>query len=427
MISDRDAPTFYVKIVPPGAGATPVDVSDRALALTYDDQDNKLDKVDLQMDNFDLAIFDDPNWKKGNTMIVSWGYGGRMTPPQNVVIQSITGGTTINVTGLAKSVLMNKKTRSRTFENMKRSDIVAKVAKENGYGPNAQFIDDTEVVIAHTHQARMTDAEFIHHLAQRESFIFYVGADGLHFERRKMKTAPIRQYRYYTDPEQGDIISFNVENDITRAPGVVHAKGRDPIQKKDIDETASNETTSWSGLASLLETAAPEPPSESSGGTGDDVQEQIVARTATTQDIPIAKDATILTNATSSANAKREADGKFIQAQQATVLMALEVVGDPYVSAKKVIDIQGMGKRLSGLYYIKSVKHKVSANGYTMSLNVRSDGTHGGPAAATDRTSKASKNTMPDQDPNALVPKEVIYGRTGQTETQWVNAPDGTQ
>lgn len=426
MISNREAPVFYVKIVPPGASAAPIDVSDRAISLTYDDQDNKIDKVDLQMDNFDLSIFDDPNWKKGNAMIVAWGYAGRTTPPTSIIIQSITGGTVINVTAYAKSVLMNKVKRSRTFENMKRSDIVAKIATENGYGSSAQFIDDTEVSLPHTHQARMTDAEFLQHLARREGFVFYVGPDGLHFERRKMNTAPVRQFIYYSDPEQGDVLTFNVENDITVTPGVVHAKGRDPLNKNDIDETASNETTIWDGLGSLLETAAPAPPPEAATGTGDDIQKQVDARTATTQDIPIAKDATILTNATTSAGAKREADGKFIHAQQATVMMTLDCVGDPLVSAKKVIDVQGLGKRLSGRYYVRAAKHTVSADSYRMVLSLRSDGTHGGPAA-TDNTSNASKNTKPDQDPDALVPKKVVDGRTGQTETQWVRGTDGSQ
>lgn len=422
-MANRDAPTYYVQIVPPGKSAQPVDVSERTISVDYDDDDAKLDQLELTLDNFDLAMLDDPNWVKGNSILVQWGYAGNLTPARECIIQKITGNRVLKVIALAKSILMHKVDRFRTFDNMKRSDIVAQIATENGYGSSVQFIDDTKVTIRHTSQARMTDAEFVAHLAKREGFVFYVGPDGFHFERRKMNKAPTKQLVYYLDGT-GTLVDFNLENDVTVHPGVVRAKGRDPLNKKDIDEVGSNQTTTdgFFGLAPNLETAAPKAPDETStdASNADSVVEDVDVRTATTQERAIAKDETIMTTSGDPQVAKREADGKFIHAQQATILLSLECVGDPLIAAKQVIDVQGISKRLSGRYYIKNAKHKVTASGYTMTLSVRSDGNHGG-AAGTSKDSKstATQNTAPEKDPNALSPVEVVDSRTGETTVEY--------
>lgn len=401
MISNRDAPTFYVKILPPGMAPQPIDVSEKVITFEFDDNESMADKLSIDLDNFDLAFFDDPNWKKGNTLEVAWGYAGNTTDPRQCIITSIKGSRVMKVEALAKSILMNKNVKTRVFDNMKRSDVVKQIAQENGY--DASNIQDTEVVVPHIQQARMTDAQLMMHLAKREGFQFFVGPDGLHFGERNMNAAPIRQLVYYTDPEQGDILDFNVENDVTAAPGLVTAKGRDPLKSAgaavDITANASNTDTTRDGTAPLLEVVDP--------------------RTKTTNTIPIAQDATLLSSAVDPASAKREADGKFKLAQQATVILTVSVVGDPALAAKKIIDIQGISKRLSGKYYVKSAKHKLTATEYVTELSVRSDGSNTSPAATSDM-SDATQNQKPAADPNALTPKEVVDPRTKTTTTQWV-------
>jgi phage protein D len=92
----------------------------------------------LSVDNWDLANFDDPVWKKGNLLEVSWGYPGDMAPTRQVVIQKVTGFQTLAIEGHATSVLMNKVARCRTFENVSRADVVRKIAHEHGFGPAAR-------------------------------------------------------------------------------------------------------------------------------------------------------------------------------------------------------------------------------------------------------------------------------------------------
>jgi len=135
---------------------------------------------------------------------------------------------------------MNKVARCRTFENVTRADVVRQIAQENGFGANRQDIDDTEHVLPLITQARMTDAQLLRRLADREGFEFYVDFDGLHFHQRRLGQKPVRTLQWYTAPEIGEIISLNIENDVTAKPGAVSIRGRDPLTRKDIAERGSN-------------------------------------------------------------------------------------------------------------------------------------------------------------------------------------------
>lgn len=403
MTSNRDAPTFYVKIAPPGAIAKAVDLTERVVNFTFDEDEAKADKVELDLNNFDLALFDDANWKHGNSLIVSWGYAGNMTPARTMVCGKLTGAKMLKAEALAQSILMNKDPKSRCFENMTVPQIIAAIAKEHGVkvAQSLQQEAATSTLPVYrdrvTHQqARMTDAQFLAHLARRHGFVFHVNDNGLHFERRNMGAAPTRVFTYYIDSAAGDVLDFNVENDVTMAPGQIVAQGRDPKAKKDIHESASNTETKREGVAPITHTVDP--------------------RTLTTQTKPIAQSAVILTTAHDAATAKSHADGKFIRAQQATVKLTLNVVGDPTVHRGQIIEVRGISKRLSGKYYVAAAKHKLSPSGYTLDLTCHSDGSHGSPAAVGDR-SKAAPNTKPPEAKEKLKP--IVVFVDGRTETTY--------
>jgi len=399
-MTDRGAPVFYVKVFPPGSQAAKrIDVSERVTSFEFEDIESAADKVSLDLDNFDLGVFDDPIWKKGNLLECAWGYAGNLAPAREVVITSIKGNQVVKVEGLAKSILMNQKPRVRLFEHMTRAQIVAKIARENGYGDDELILDDTKIVLPSVAQSNLTDAQFLKSLAAREGFQFYVDFEGLHFHRRRMNGQPKRTFVYYNDPGQGDVLGFNVENDITAKPGAVTAKGRDPLEKKDINVTGDNASTDRDTLAPIIEIVDPVTGESSFQRTG--------------------AEATILTNAQDAASAKREADGRFIQAQQTTVLLSLTCIGDPQVAAKQIIQVQGLGKRLSGKYYVRSARHKVNATDYTMDLQTRTDGTQGTGTVGNTK-SDGDTNAKGVGDAGALAPREVIDPVTGEATTQFV-------
>lgn len=352
-------PVFYVLVQAEGAG-TPerVDTSDLVLSLEYEDSEKKTDQLKLTVDNWDLSNFDTPIWKKGNKVFVTWGYPGQMAPQRMCVIQKVEGSTTLTVTAQGGAVLMNKDEKSKTYENTPRSEIVHALAKEYGYGDDQRFIEDTEEVYETVVQARATDAQFIKRLADAEGFEFFIDFDGFHWHSRKMGQKPLRLLQYYLPPDVGDILSFNVENDVFAKPGRVTTKGRDPVKKQDVTGEADNGKTERDALNPTVEIIDP--------ATG-----------VATFDTAVASTSTQPTTETSAAQAKKEADGKYKRSVQTTVKLSLEMVGDPGIVAKSVLDIRGISKRLSGLYYVSQANHKIDSGGYKLSLKLQTDGTNG--------------------------------------------------
>lgn len=398
MTQPRSEPCYFVKVAPEGKPSERVDLSSRVLSFVFEDSEKKADKLVLSVDNWDLSNFDDPIWSKGNILEVAWGYPGDMAPARQVVIQKVTGFQVLHVEGHARSILMNKVARCRTFDNVSRADVVRKIAEENGYGSSQQDIEDTAVTFPTITQARLTDAQLLRRLAHREGFEFYIDFEGLHFHRRRLGQRPVRVLRWYTPPEVGEVISINIENDVTAKPGAVRLSGRDPLAKKDVQAKGSNAETKRDSLAPVVEIVDKE-----SGTT------HLEQRNASEDVRP--------TPEPTSKAAKQQADGQYRRTQHTTVKLAATVVGDPSLLAKTVVELQGIGQRLSGKYYIKDAVHRIDSSGYVTELKTLRDG-HG-QAGGVQSAGKPNRTSAADHDPNALQPVEVPDPETGKTRIEY--------
>jgi phage protein D len=399
---ERDRPFYTVRVRPPGKHTTSVDVTDEVLSLTYDDEEKKADKVELTLDNFDLRHFDNPAWRKGQFVEVTFGYAGNVAEPRECVIMKVSGGLQLKIEAQAKSVLMNRQTKFRTFDQMKRSDVVKRIAAENGYGHAEQFIEDSQHVHPHVTQGKMTDAQFLKKLAIREGFEFYVDHSGFHWHKRDLKQQPVRTLTWYVDQGAGDFLDFDFDNDHTGKHGAHRVKGIDPLSKKKIDHRADNTNVTEPGLAP--------------------VREIVIARTAQTRfEQQLEADIRHTTETTSQAHAKSQADGHFRKTQGTTIRLDAKIVGDPRIMSKRIVEVAGIGKRFSGKYFIVSASHTLDANGgYVTSFKAHRDG-HGGYGGQPNIKSNAAlnkKNAAKDTDKN-LIEVEVVDSRTAQTHREW--------
>ncbi|MHB1843372.1 MAG: phage late control D family protein [Deltaproteobacteria bacterium] len=394
---NRDAPLFVVKVAPEGEDAQRLDLSERVLSFEYEDSDTKVDRLVLTLDNFDLAAFDEPWTRKGNLLDVAWGYPGNLAPTREVVIQKVTGFQVLSVEGHGRAMLLHRVVKSRVFENLTRSEVAQQVAKENGYDAAHQEIAETEERIAVLSQARESDAQLLARLARKEGFAFYVDGAALHWHPRRLGQAPIKTFRWYSDPNAGEVLSVHVENDLSGKPGAVRLKGRDPLQKQDIDVQGSNAKTKRDVLAPVVELVDPE--------LG---KSHLEARAASEETRPTA--------APTDGLAKRQADADYVDTQRTTVELTLTVVGDPDLVAKSVIELQGLGQRLSGKYFVKEARHQLGSSGYTVALRLFRDG-HG----ETGVTSKGRLNQTKaaDSDPAALQQVETVDPETGATRVTY--------
>lgn len=398
-------PIFYVLVQPQGKTEKDrIDTTDSVLSFEFEEDEKKTDQLKLTIDNWDLSHFDNPIWRQGNIVIVTWGYPGKMAPKRECVIQKVEGSLQITVTAQSRAILMNKDVKVRTFENVKRSDVVTKIAKEYGLTPDQIFVDETATTFEHIAQTRESDAQLIKRLATAEHFEFYWDFSGLHFHPRRMGQKPLRVLQYYLPPDVGDIISFNVESDPFAKPTTVTTKGRDPVKKSDVTGKGSDADTNRIALV------APD--------TG------IVTFKANTDQKTV-----VPTTETSSTQAKKEADGQFKRASQVNVKLAIEMVGDPFVIAKSVIDVRGISKKLSGLYYINAASHKIDSGGYHLSLKTTTDGTHGHTQdllASNKKPTPSKAQVNPakpgeKQDPNATTPHVVVDPSSGTTAIKYTD------
>jgi len=391
----RTNPIFYALIRPEGKPESErIDVTDVILSLEFEDSEKKADLLKVTVDNWDLGFFDNPIWTPGNMLIVSWGYPGVMSPARECSIQKVKGSTTLQVEAQAKSVLMNKNVKTRTFPNTRRWEVVRIIAGEYGYTDDTCHIEETKTTYEHICQSRETDAQFLKRMADQEHFEFYVDFDGLHWHARRMGQKPIRALQYFLPPDVGDILAFDVENDIFAKPGKVTTKARDPITKKDITSEGSDSKTEREALNPVTEIVDPE--------TG-----------ISTFRVQASSEEVKHSTSTDPAQVKKEADGAFKRSIQTTVKLTLDLVGDPGIVGKSVIEVRGISKRLSGLYYINEAVHTLDSSGYKLKLKCTTDGTNKYPEAGKPAVSKAKVNEQRGETVDTGELTETVSDETG--------------
>lgn len=365
----RGEPTISVQLVRPGRDGERIDLSSRVLSIEFEDEETKADRVVLSVDNWDLKNFDSPVWAKGNRIRVAYGYIGRMAPARDMIIKKVTGFTTLSVIAYSKAFLMDSVRRTRTFKNMTRSQAVAQVAEENGYGRDARTIQDTETVYPTIQQANVTDAQFIRRLSRKEGFEFYVDQNGLRFAARNIAAPPARLLAWRTD-QRGTILDINVQNDVTRQPSKYIIRGRDRLAKKDFEV----EIDPIDDLKQTLARAADVVPVAGPAVGVANALLSTVQQTPVVGQAASAVVAVVMSDEPTAEAAKKAFLRKAARRRQSTFKLEIEIVGDPLLLAKSVVRIGGIGELLSGNYYIKRHRHRISEQGYTGTLEVIRDG-----------------------------------------------------
>jgi len=402
-VIDRSAPGVRITRLQSAKATSgePVDLAGRITGFTYEDCERKADKVSIQLDNYDLALFEREELAGGTLLEVSWGYPGDMAPPRRVVIRKLKGFTTLHVEGQALSVLMNREVKTRQWENKSRAEVVREIAKEHGYGYEGPFVDveDTTESYDVINQTAETDARFLRRLAAREEFELYVDDSGLHFHERRQRAAPTHVLTWFSDPGRGDVISVQVESNLVKRAGKVTVKGRDPMTRATIVSSSASANTTRATLGETVEVVDPE-----TGSTS------IETRNATASVHPTAT--------STQKRTARESAARFRAAERSTVKLTMEVVGDPTLRAKSIIEVRGITQLLSGKYYVTEAKHVISGMGYTCELKLTRDGT-GRMAKKLAQEQRGERNRTRPRTDGEVTQVEVVDPETGRTRLEY--------
>lgn len=374
---DRSAPGVRVVAVPHARASSglPIDLRGRVVSFSFEDCADRAAQASLELDNFDLAFFDQDALVGGSLLEVSWGYPGAMATPRRLVVKRIKGFQTLSVEARALSVLMSQQSKTRSWTAARYSDIAHQIAAEQGF-----VTTDIELSTEATgtvHQAGESDAQLLRRLAAELGFVFDVDETGFQFHAARRGSPPTHVLTWYSDPGRGEVMSVHVDCELGRRAGRVEVRGRDPIAKRTITASATHATAKRPTLAEVVEVVDPE--------TGSTALQQ---RNATASIHPSA--------VATPMQAAQEADARYVRAEQQAVNLSVQVVGDPTLRAKAVVEMRGISRLLSGKYYVNEARHVISSQGYTVELKLSRDGTglRRDASVATEAKAEAQTNTQ---------------------------------
>lgn len=227
-----------------------------------------------------------------------------------------------------------------------------------------------EIKLVHVSQSAQTDAQLISTYARKFGYVFYIDHKGLHLKQRDTvyKKGPTKVLTWFNG--NGEWLDFRYENDANEKAGDSTAKGIDPLNKKTFEVNAGDDETKRNGLGvrgreySARQgtfTAA----ARDGGSTG-------AASPGRSDEVDVGP-----TSITDPTLAKKKADGKLKKKRGHAHELTGTLVGDPKFEAKTILQVEGIGRRLSGKWAIKSVEHRIDDSGYTCTFKAERDGDNG--------------------------------------------------
>ncbi|MBD2449053.1 phage late control D family protein [Nostoc sp. FACHB-152] len=234
--------------------------------------------------------------------------------------------------------------QTKSFTQMKDSDIVSQIAKANGLTPT---VEDTKVKLEYVLQHNQTDWEFLQERAARISYEIVVDDKTLYFRPHNNEKQKLFSLTYGEDLQD-----FLPRLSTMKQVYQVQVQGWLPKEKKTVIAKAE------------------------SGKEGDKMGGSTAGAKEVKKAFGISSNTIVNQLVSSKAEAERIALGQFRDTSLEYISGEANCQGNPNLRAGIVIGIAGVGKRFSGLYYIVSVEHDYTEDeGYKTSFTVRRNAT----------------------------------------------------
>ena len=371
------APAFVISIVPKGSKDIPV--TQRIDSFEFTDSEDQLDYLKVVVADNAMELIDSPDIQEDKQTLVrfKWGYPGWMTTERTALISGLepsfpnNGPITLTIEAFDEATKLTQEVVQKIWEREEmytESDIVQEIAKNRGMESKVEPTKNKE---RRWTQCSLTDFEFIQELtksakaanpAKMGAYKFYVENNVVHFHPSNMDTPPIATYTYYTDgrslsKQAGKMLSFRPQQRRQSKEGT-----GSEVSRKGVGVEAATTTT-----ANKDKTARPT--------LGDklslDLDKRAIGAYMGEENVSgkIAHAPELLYNSEEKSQAL--ADQEFKEADENVIEASLEVIGDPTLRAKRTIQVLGVGKKHSGLWYIKEVRHSIGPGGYICSLSLK--------------------------------------------------------
>jgi phage protein D len=281
-----------------------------------------------------LKWVDHDHFKPGNKIEIRMGYVGDYKPMISGEIAALhpyyfsDEAPHLKVQGYDRLYRFRLGRKTRSFLQMKDSQIAEQVAGDMGLTPE---VENTEIVHEYVLQNNLSDYDFLMERARRIRYEVLVEDQTLIFRK-----AANHSGKTVTLEFMKDLNYFYPRLAIVRQVSEVKVRGWNPASKEAILGVArsGDETTRMQGKE-----------------IGADIAKNAVGKTAASiVDIPVG----------SQAEAEQIAKAKFNDMNIQLIGGDGETVGNMDIRAGTTIQLDGLGKRFSGLYYIKGSEHLIN-------------------------------------------------------------------
>jgi phage protein D len=325
-----------------------VDLVD-SFAITFTDNDLKLSSDATFAEGEKIAI--ELGWQGGAKGIVIHGQvtGRELDFPRR-------GPVLLTVHGLSLEHKLNRGRFTRAFckaagdLQTKDSDVATQIAQECGL--EAATVDDTQVKFEYIFQNNMTNLEFLRQRAALYNYEVEVTEENkFHFRKPAIKKAPPAKLK-----RGKNLKHFRASMDLTSQVAEVQVRGWNPKDKKEITGSATKADIQD---RMDLQRIGPEV-------LADFVGKAKLPQVGPTGTVSVVVSQPVISQDEATAIAKSVLNYYaygFVQGDGSTW-------GDPSLKAGGMVELQAVGKRFEGLYYLRTVSHVFENQGYTTMFEV---------------------------------------------------------
>jgi phage protein D len=332
---------LYLKV----AGANVSEqIMDKLINVEVDDNLHLPDMFCIHLRDPDFTITDSDSFELGKAIEISVKGSDR---PQKLISGEVTAlepdftsdfGPTLVVRGFDQSHRLHRSKQTKSYVQMKDSDIAQAVARECGLRAS---VDSTREVHDYVFQDNQTAMEFLQDRAQRNGYLMYV-EEGILYFKKQSSSAASPQLKWGEE-----LLAFEARLSAANQVKEVIVRGWDPKTKKEIIGQA---------------TKPQDTPEVGENRSGGDVVQQAFHMNSKEiiVDQPVSTQSEADTLAQSVCN---KIGNSFIYAKGTCL-------GNPSVQAGKIIELKGIGRKFSGKYRVTHALHVYKSDGYLTEFTV---------------------------------------------------------
>jgi phage protein D len=353
---DFYVPYFEVKLAGRAAGQ---DVVKDILSVSYKDNIREIDSFDITINNWDadkraFKYSDSDLFDPGKELELKMGYYGanRLRPMLKGQITSLrpsfpnNGGSTLTISGLNTLYKFRTQQESHSYENLTDTQIAKQIGSRLQIDVEGE--ERGEETLKYLIQDNQYDIIFLMSRARRIGYDLFIdesGAGGKSVLKFKRST-DVRRLTYRLSYGKS-LNEFQPELTTANQVGKVTVRGWDALQKKKIEYTATRDQLITKGVGAK------------GGQSKIDQSFKDKAEIVATKPVESQAEAELL--------AKQILEGIAKEMVKGTG----SIVGLPDIRAGVALEIDGLGERFSGRYFVIATNHTIGDGGYTTQFECR--------------------------------------------------------